>query len=88
MMQIGFFNEEKRYDKLSELGDSLEELNAVIDWELFRPILNRGMKKVKKEHKGPNGRPPYAFVLLSKFLCWLGSSTFPTIRRSTRSMTG
>lgn len=68
MMQIGFFNEETRYDKLSELGDSLEKLNAVIDWELFRPILNRGMEKIKKERKGPGGRPPYDFVLLFKIL--------------------
>lgn len=68
MMQIGFFNEEKRLDKLSELGDSLEKLNAVIDWEMFRPILNRGMAKVKKARKGPGGRPPYDFVLLFKIL--------------------
>lgn len=67
-MQMGFFNEEKRLDKLSELGDSLEKLNAVIDWELFRPILDRGMNETKKERKGPGGRPPYDFVLMFKIL--------------------
>lgn len=67
-MQIGFFDEEKRLDKLSELGDSLEKLNRVIDWEFFRPILNRDMKKMKKERKGPGGRPPYDYVLLFKIL--------------------
>ena len=64
-MQLGFFNEERRYEKLSQMGDSLERLNAVIDWEMFRPILNRAFKK---ERKGPGGRPPYDSVLLFKIL--------------------
>ncbi len=58
MQQFGFFNEEKRYSKLSELGDSLERLNDVIDWEAFRPILTKAMIKMKPERKGPGGRPP------------------------------
>lgn len=68
MMQIGFFNEEQRLNKLSKLGDSLEKLNALIDWELFRPILSIGMAKMKPERKGPGGRPPYDTVLLFKIL--------------------
>lgn len=68
MKQIGFFDEERRLDKLSELGDSLERLNDVIDWELFRPILDKGMAKMKAEPKGPGGRPPYDYVLLFKIL--------------------
>lgn len=68
MVQIGFFNEEKQLNRISELGDSLEKLNAIIDWELFRPILNKGMAKMKGERKGPGGRPPYDFVLLFKVL--------------------
>lgn len=31
--QIGFFDEENRYKKLTELGDPLEKLNSVMDWE-------------------------------------------------------
>ena len=34
--QIGFFDEENRYKKLTELGDPLEKLNSVMDWEIFR----------------------------------------------------
>ena len=68
MKQIGFFDEERRLDKLSELGDSLEKLNDVIDWELFRPILDKGMAKMKDKPKGPGGRPPYDYVLLFKIL--------------------
>ena len=54
-MQIGLFDEGKRLGKLSELGDSLVQLDNVIDWEMFRPILN---KVFFKEHKGAGGRPP------------------------------
>ena len=68
MMQIGFFSEEQRLNKLSKLGDSLEKLNAVIDWELFRPILSKGMEATKAERKGPGGRPPYDCVLMFKIL--------------------
>jgi len=39
--QIGFFDEENRYEKLTELGDPLEELNDVMDWEIFRGELRR-----------------------------------------------
>jgi len=64
MMQLGFFNEEIRFEKLSKLGDSLEKLN-IIDWESFRPILNGALKK---ERKGHGGRPPYDYLLLFKTL--------------------
>lgn len=65
MKQIGFFDESKRLEKLSQLGDSLEKLNKLIDWSLFEGTLNRACKK---EHKGAGGRPPYNYVLLFKVL--------------------
>lgn len=64
MMQLGFFNEETRFEKLTKLGDSLEKLN-IIDWDIFRPILNAAFKK---ERKGSGGRPPYNYLLLFKIL--------------------
>ncbi len=64
MMQLGFFNEETRLEKLTKLGDSLEKLN-IIDWEIFRPILNDSFRK---ERKGAGGRPPYDYILLFKVL--------------------
>ena len=64
MMQLGFFNEEIRFEKLSKLGDTLEKLN-IIDWEIFRQVLNVAFKK---ERKGPGGRPPYDYLLLFKVL--------------------
>ena len=51
-MQMGFFSEENRMEKLSKLGDSLVRLNEVINWEQFRPILK---KTTAKEHKGLGG---------------------------------
>lgn len=64
-MQIGFFDIENKENRLSELGDHLEKLNSVIDWEMFRPILK---KAFQKEHKGPGGRPPFDYVMMFKIL--------------------
>lgn len=64
-MQIGLFDESRRLEKLSKLGDSLERLNDVIDWEIFRPILDENLKK---QPKGAGGRPPYDYVLMFKII--------------------
>ena len=64
-MQIGFWDESLRLEKLSQLGDSLERLNGAIDWEIFRPTITR---VYKKEPKGAGGRPPYDYVLMFKIL--------------------
>jgi len=64
MIQLGLFNEETRFEKLTKLGDSLEKL-SIIDWEIFRPVLNIALKK---ERKGFGGRPPYDYLLLFKAL--------------------
>lgn len=65
MSQIGFWDECARLEKLSQLGDSLQRLDAAIDWEIFRPRLN---KVFKKAAKGPGGRPPYDYLMLFKVL--------------------
>ena len=65
MKQIGFFDEENRLAKLSKLGDSLEKLNMVIDWEIFRPLIN---KVFNKQSKGPGGRPHYDYIMMFKIL--------------------
>jgi hypothetical protein len=41
MKQLGFFDEDDRLKEISRLGDPLERLNAAIEWERFRPYLNR-----------------------------------------------
>ncbi len=61
----GIFDEDIRLAKLSELGDSLVKLNRVINWEMFRPLLE---KATHKEKKGVGGRPPFDCVLMFKVL--------------------
>lgn len=59
------FDEQFKLERLSELGDPLEKLNKCIDWNLFRPTLNKAMAK---EAKGPGGRPHYDYVVMFKIL--------------------
>lgn len=64
-MQTSLFDLENRYASLSEAGDPLERLNAVIDWEIFRPVLE---KIDDKDRKSAAGRKPTCRVLMFKLL--------------------
>lgn len=61
----GFFDQDLRLTKLSELGDPLEKLNAHIDFEIFRDLLETKLSKIAK---GKGGRKPYDYVLMFKIL--------------------
>ncbi len=61
----GFFDQDIRLSKLSQLGDPLEKLNQGIDFEIFRKTLEDNLIK---ESKGPGGRPAYDYVLMFKVL--------------------
>lgn len=61
----GFFDQDLRLSKLSQLGDPLEKLNKEIDFDIFRNTLEQHLTK---ESKGKGGRPPYDYVLLFKIL--------------------
>ena len=63
---LGFFDEEHRLEKLSKLGDSLVKLKHVIDWNMFRPILEKALQRESGEKKA--GRPPYDSVQMFKIL--------------------
>jgi len=64
-MQPSFFDLDNRHEQLEALGDPLPKLNQIVDWEAFRPIL----QKIRhKEAKGPGGRPAYDVVLMFKIL--------------------
>lgn len=41
--QRSFFDEETRMEKISKIGDPLEMQNKVINWEMFRDILNKAV---------------------------------------------
>lgn len=64
-MQNSLFDLENRYASLSKTGDPLERLNAIIDWEIFRPILERMDAKVRKSRAG---RKPTCRILMFKML--------------------
>ena len=61
----GFFDQDIRLSKLSQLGDPLEKLNDGIDFEKFRSFLEESLFT---EPKGPGGRPPFDYVLMFKIL--------------------
>ena len=65
MLQSGFFDLQERYRKLSELGDPLEAINAVVDWEGFRTTL---AKVHAKDRQSNAGRKPFDVVLMFKVL--------------------
>lgn len=64
--QRSFFDEESRMEKISKIGDPLEMLNKVINWEMFRDILNKAV--VRKENTRKGGRPSYDVVMMFKIL--------------------
>jgi IS5 family transposase len=65
MKQQNMFDEEIRLESLSKIGDPLEKLNMMIDWNAFANTLKRALKKVAK---GPGGRPPFDYVMMFKIL--------------------
>jgi hypothetical protein len=61
----GFFDVDERYAALSAAGDPLERLAAVVDFEIFRPVLNAALARSDRSR---GGRPPYDVVLMFRFL--------------------
>jgi hypothetical protein len=64
MPQPGFFDVDNRFKKLDE-KDALLRLNALIDWELFRPALSQARIKPRKSAAGCK---PFDEVLMFKGL--------------------
>jgi IS5 family transposase len=63
----GFFDADNRLRVLSSLGNQLEKLDGCIEWEDFRPLLNKAFKN-SETAKSSGGRPPFDFVLRYKVL--------------------
>ena len=64
-MQYTFFDEEKCLKKITKLGDTLEQLNSIVNWVIFLPVLNAAIPR-EKNVKG--GRPPMENLLMFKIL--------------------
>jgi transposase, IS5 family len=65
MSQIGLFDVENKLAELSAMGDPLEKLNTAINWNRFKPVID---KAFRKERKSNAGRPPYDYILMFKIL--------------------
>ena len=63
-MGENLFEEEFTIDALSQMGNPLERLAALVDFEMFRPALEEVL--VKKDCKTPAGRPQIDVVLMFK----------------------
>lgn len=70
--QFGFFDESNRLNRLSSMGDPLEAISRVVDFEMFRPVLS-GI--FVRQDRGQGGRPAFDSVLMFKILLlqqWYG----------------
>lgn len=63
--QGGFFDVDERLQELSAKGDDLERLNAIVDFEVFRPDLARA---VPRSDGSRGGRPAFDHVFMFKVL--------------------
>ena len=63
--QAGFWDIDERYVRLSEAGDPLEKLDAVVPWDVFRKPL---AKALKRSDGAKGGRPPFDPVMMFKIM--------------------
>lgn len=63
--QAGFWDIDERYVRLSEAGDPLEKLDAVVPWDVFRKPL---AKVLKRSDGAKGGRPPFDPVMMFKIM--------------------
>ncbi|MBS1089841.1 IS5/IS1182 family transposase, partial [Gluconobacter wancherniae] len=65
MKQSGFFDVEEQLARLSWLGNLLEAFSRTVDFEAFRPDLE---KALAYSDESKCGRPPFDPVLMFKIL--------------------
>ena len=65
-MGESLFEEEFTVEALSEMGNPLERLSKLVDFEMFRPILEEAL--LTKEVKSAAGRKPIDVVLMFKVI--------------------
>jgi IS5 family transposase len=64
--RVGLFDKEETSNKLSKLGNPLEKLHKVIDFEMFRPELEENMLNYDK--KSNAGSKPYDVIMMFKIV--------------------
>ena len=65
MIQPGFFDLQDRLHKIDKNGDPLAKINETVNWEMFRPVLEKARDKNRQSNVGPKG---YDVILLFKIL--------------------
>ena len=56
MAQMGFFDLSEGYARLDAKRDPLPEINSVVPWEEFRPVLAQVWRKPDADRKSRAGR--------------------------------
>lgn len=62
---IGFFDKSDRLRQVQSMGDTLKQINSIMDWEIFIPVLERIPAAAPK---GPGGRPGFQPMFMFKVL--------------------
>ncbi len=62
----GLFDEQNAIDLMSEMGNSLERLNKVVDFEMFRPLLEEKLTPKVRKYQG--GARPFDYVMMFKIM--------------------
>ena len=62
---MGFFDFEFKMDDIKKHQPPLQKLNKVIDWEIFRPILE---SELLNKSKVKGGRPPFDKLQMFKII--------------------
>ena len=77
MRQAGLFGLSDQLKRLSDCGDPLETMSRVVDFEVFRPVLD---KALAYGSGGKGGRPPYDPVAMFKVLILAAQNTVSDAR--------
>ena len=64
--KIGLFDKQFATQQLSEIGDPLDAINKVIDFEYFRPVLEERLLSTNKKNNA--GAKPYDVLLMFKIM--------------------
>jgi len=64
--RIGLFDRDETSSKLSKLGNPLEKLHNMIDFEMFRFELEKNI--LNQDKKSPAGNKPYDVVMMFKII--------------------
>ena len=62
----GLFDEQETYQKLSNIGNPLEKISEVIDFEMFRDIIEAKMLNYEKKNNA--GAKPFDVVMMFKIM--------------------